>query len=182
MLERKSLGEADDVVTFPKGRVEIVNLPGLVLGRAIFEPGWRWSESVKPIVKTASCRNAHAGLILSGRMHVRMDDGTEIDLAAGDAHVASPGHDAWVLGDDPLVAVDVITSGGMGTTALTAGCPCGVTFSVESTDAIDHLVAAVQEHALHSHGQSVMPAQILADVKRPGSVAAAGQPPGPEPF
>lgn len=108
MLQRKNLGEPDEVHTFTRGRVEIVNLPGFVLGRAIFEPGWRWSTDVKPFVMTESCQIAHASLILSGRMRVRLDDGTEIDLAAGDAHVVPPGHDAWVIGDQPLVSIDVI--------------------------------------------------------------------------
>lgn len=117
MLERKNLGEADEVRTFSRGRVEIVRLSGLVLGRAIFEPGWRWSTDVKPTAGTASCQVAHAALIISGRMRVRLDDGTELDLAAGDAHVVPPGHDAWVVGDEPLVSIDVISVGGVGAPA-----------------------------------------------------------------
>ena len=121
MLERKNLGEADEVRTFTRGRMEIVNLPGFVLGRAIFEPGWRWSTDVKPFAKTESCQIAHASLILSGRMRVRLDDGTEMDLAAGDAHVVPPGHDAWVVGDEPLVSIDVISVGLSGTPGAGAG-------------------------------------------------------------
>jgi hypothetical protein len=106
MLENKSLGAADDVVRFMRGRVEVVHLPGAVVARAIFEPGWRWSEDVKSIAGTDTCQAQHLGYLISGRFHVRMDDGTERDFAPGDAHVVGPGHDAWVVGNEPAVIVD----------------------------------------------------------------------------
>lgn len=118
MLQRRNLGEPDEVRTFDKGRLEIASLPGMTLGRAILEPGWRWSEHVRPIVGGDSCQVAHAAYVVSGRMHVRMDDGTELDLGPGDAHVVSAGHDAWVVGDEPLVAIDIV---GVETFAIAGG-------------------------------------------------------------
>ena len=106
MLANKSLGAADDVVRVGRGRIELVDLPGVTVGRAIFEPGWRWSEDARPTAQTASCQIAHVGYVVSGRFHVRMDDGTERELAPGDAHAVGPGHDAWVVGDEPAVIVD----------------------------------------------------------------------------
>jgi len=111
MLERKNLGEPDEVRAFTNGRIEIVSLPGLMLGRAVLDPGWKWSTDVQPIAGTSSCEVTHAGYVVSGRMHVRMDDGSEIDLGPGDAHTVSAGHDAWVVGGDPLVVIDVIGAG-----------------------------------------------------------------------
>lgn len=110
-MERKSLGEPDEVRRFTRGRVEVVKLSGLTLGRAIFEPGWRWTTDVKPVVGTETCQGNHLAYVVSGRMHVRMDDGSEMDLGPGDAHIVGPGHDAWVVGDEPLVTIDVIDVG-----------------------------------------------------------------------
>jgi quercetin dioxygenase-like cupin family protein len=76
------------------------------VGRAVFQPGWRWSNDVKPVAGTDSCEAAHTGYIISGQMHVTMDDGAEGDLGPGDAFVISPGHDAWIVGDEPCVALD----------------------------------------------------------------------------
>ena len=89
-----------------KGRVEIVKLPGGTVGRGTFEPGWRWSEHVKPIAGTESCQATHMGYCVSGRMAVRMNDGTEKEIAAGDVMLIPPGHDAWVVGDEPCVQID----------------------------------------------------------------------------
>jgi quercetin dioxygenase-like cupin family protein len=106
-LEVKSLNSPDETRPFAaKGRAEIVHVGGMVVGRGVFEPGWRWSEHVKPIAQTDSCQAAHAGYVLSGRMHVRMDDGTEGEVGPGDVMVAGPGHDAWVVGDEPCIFVD----------------------------------------------------------------------------
>jgi hypothetical protein len=106
MLESKSLGAADDVVQLGRGRVELVHLPGVVVSRAILEPGWRWSEDAKPFAGTPSCQAPHCGYVVSGRFHVRMDDGDERDFAAGDAHVVDAGHDAWVVGNQPAIILD----------------------------------------------------------------------------
>ncbi len=106
-LDVKSVNSPDETRPFKAhGRIEIVNVGGMVVGRGIFEPGRRWSEDVKPIAKTNSCQTAHAGYVLSGRMQVRMDDGTEREIGPGDVMVAAPGHDAWVVGNEPCVVVD----------------------------------------------------------------------------
>jgi quercetin dioxygenase-like cupin family protein len=89
-----------------KGQVSIVNLSGGTVGLGTFEPGWRWSEHVKPLAGTDSCQAAHMGDCISGRMVVRMDDGTETEVGPGDVVVIPPGHDAWVVGDEPCVQVD----------------------------------------------------------------------------
>ena len=81
-------------------------MAGAIIGRAVFQPGWRWSESVKPIVKTKSCEAPHFQYHVSGTLRVRMDDGTEKDLKAGDVSLLPTGHDAWVVGNEPVVVVD----------------------------------------------------------------------------
>ena len=104
--ERKSLGKAEEVREFPRGKIELVTLGGATVGRATFLPGWRWSTSVKPIVKTASCEAPHFQYHLSGTLMVRMDDGTEFECKAGDVSLFTAGHDAWVVGTEPVVVVD----------------------------------------------------------------------------
>ncbi|QIN80709.1 cupin domain-containing protein [Rubrobacter marinus] len=106
-MQGKSLDSPDEVRSFEKGRMDVVNLGGdVVAGRAVFEPGWRWSEHVKPVAGTDSCQVAHVGYVLSGRLHVRMDDGSEGELGPGDAMTIPPGHDAWTVGDEPCTMLD----------------------------------------------------------------------------
>src|SRR5690348_14500977 len=88
--ERKSLNSPDETRTFPKGKLEIVTVGGTSMGRATFEPGWKWSECVKPIAKTESCQAPHLGYLVSGRMKVVMDNGEELDFGPGDAMSAPP--------------------------------------------------------------------------------------------
>lgn len=104
--ETKGFGKPDEVRTFPKGKVEIVKIGGATIGRAIFEPGWRWSTSVKPLAKTESCEAPHFQYHVSGTLHVVMDDGSEFDLRPGDVSRLPSGHDAWVVGNEPVIAVD----------------------------------------------------------------------------
>lgn len=104
--EVKSFGTPDEVRDFPKGKLELVKVGGALVGKATLEPGWRWSESVKPIAKTDSCQAAHFQYHIAGVLRVRMDDGTELDCKAGDVSVLPPGHDAWVVGDEPVILVD----------------------------------------------------------------------------
>jgi class 3 adenylate cyclase len=98
-LQRKNFASPDQVRTFPLGRIDIVNLDETTIGRFIWEPGWRWSKDVAPTVHTESCQNRHVGYVISGQLHVVMDDGTELDIVEGDAFEIPPGHDAWVVGD-----------------------------------------------------------------------------------
>jgi quercetin dioxygenase-like cupin family protein len=89
-----------------KGQLEVVETGTGMVGRATFEPGWKWSEHVKPIAGTDSCQAPHMGYIVSGRMHIVMDDGTEEEFGPGDVMIAPPGHDAWTVGDEACVAID----------------------------------------------------------------------------
>jgi len=105
---RKSLDTPEESRPFTdgKGKVDLVNLDSGAVGRATFEPGWRWSSHVKPIAKTESCQAPHLGYYVSGRMAVRMDDGEELEFGPGDFAVIPPGHNAWVVGDQPCVVID----------------------------------------------------------------------------
>ncbi len=105
-METKSMNRPDEVRSFDKGKVELVKIGGATVGRAIFQPGWKWSESVKPLVKTKSCEAPHFLYHVSGTLRVKMDDGTEVDLKAGDVSLLPSGHDAWVVGNEPVVVVD----------------------------------------------------------------------------
>ena len=105
-IEAKSFGVPDEVRKFDKGRVELVNIGGATIGRAVFEPGWRWSTSVKPLVNTKSCEAPHFQYHVSGTIKVLMDDGTEKEFKAGDVSLLPSGHDAWVVGNEPVVVVD----------------------------------------------------------------------------
>jgi hypothetical protein len=104
--EHKGFGKPDEVREFPKGRLDLIKLGGATIGRATFEPGWRWSTSVQPIAKTKSCEAAHLQYHVSGVMRVKMDDGTEFDCRPGDVSLLPSGHDVWVVGDEPAVVVD----------------------------------------------------------------------------
>jgi quercetin dioxygenase-like cupin family protein len=105
--ENRSFAAPDETRPFKdKGRVEIINIGGGVVGRATFEPGWKWSEHVAPLAGTASCQAVHLGYVLSGRSAVRMDDGSEIEFGPGDVVSIPAGHDGWTVGDEPFVFID----------------------------------------------------------------------------
>jgi hypothetical protein len=106
-VEVKNFDSPDEVRPFEgKGQAAVLNIGGRVVGKGTFEPGWRWSNNVKPIAQTDSCQVSHLGYIVSGRMGVRMDDGTEGEIGPGDVFALAPGHDAWTVGDEPCVALD----------------------------------------------------------------------------
>lgn len=100
----------DEVRSPNKTRVDVVDLGSTKAARLTAEPGWRWSECIKPVVGTDSCRARHVGVVVSGRMHVVHDDGSEGDLAPGDVYVIEPGHDAWVVGDEAMVGYEFESS------------------------------------------------------------------------
>jgi mannose-6-phosphate isomerase-like protein (cupin superfamily) len=107
MIEVKTVDKADERRDFPRGHVEALHLSGLDFAVATFEPGWRWTESLRPIAGTETCQVHHNGYVVQGRMRVKMDDdGTETEVGPGDVFVCPPGHDAWVVGDDPVVMYD----------------------------------------------------------------------------
>jgi quercetin dioxygenase-like cupin family protein len=105
-LQRKSLDQPDETRPVDKGTVEVIQLDAATMMRTTFQPGWRWSECVRPIVGGESCQVNHVGYCVQGRLHVRTDDGDEMDIRAGDASHIPPGHDAWVIGDEAYVAID----------------------------------------------------------------------------
>jgi hypothetical protein len=109
-FEAKSHESPDEVRTPDKTRVEVVRLPGFTIGRLNFEPGWKWSECVKPVVKTESCQVGHVGYVVSGRLTVRMNDGTQKSFGPGTSYTIPPGHDAWVEGSERFVCVEVMSA------------------------------------------------------------------------
>lgn len=107
-LVTQSLDNPEEVRPFKDGmgQVALVNLAHGGVGRATFQPGWQWSKHVKPIAGTDSCQAAHMGYCVSGQMTIRMDDGQEVTVKPGDFMEAPPGHDGWVVGDEPCVMID----------------------------------------------------------------------------
>jgi mannose-6-phosphate isomerase-like protein (cupin superfamily) len=106
-MEHRTFTKPEETRKFELGKVELVSLGGYTFGRATLEPGWRWSTCVQPIARTESCRAAHLSLHLSGRLRVKMDDGSEQEFGPGDVSSIPPGHDAWVVGHEPVVAIDI---------------------------------------------------------------------------
>ena len=104
--ELKNFGRPDEVREFPNGRVDLINVGGAMVGRAVFEPGWRWATSVQPLAKTKSCEAPHFQYHVSGVLKIRMDDDTELECRAGDVSLLPSGHDAWVVGNEPAVVID----------------------------------------------------------------------------
>ena len=106
-MQQKSLNFPDEVRTFDNGKLELVTINGVTFGRAVLHPGWKWSESIKPLVKTKSCEAPHTQYLISGKLKIVMDNGQETVLNAGDAAVIPPGHDAWVVGNESVILIDM---------------------------------------------------------------------------
>lgn len=106
-MQSKNLARPDETRSFPKGQLDLVTLGGVTFGRGVFQAGWKWSTSVKPLVKMNSCEAPHLQYHVSGRLHVVMDDGTEAEFGPGEVSLLPPGHDAWVVGDEPVVVIDI---------------------------------------------------------------------------
>ena len=104
--EMKNLSSPDETRKFEKGKMEVVNIGGGTVGRATFQPGWKWSEHVKPIAGTDLCMAPHFMYQMAGRMKVVFEDGREVESGPGDVVIIPPGHDAWVVGNDSVVVVD----------------------------------------------------------------------------
>ena len=107
-IEKQTFESSTDVRPFKdgKGELRVIDLEGKAVGMATFQPGWRWSDHVKPIAGTDSCQSHHTGYMVSGRLTVRMEDGTEESFSAGDVMSVLPGHDAWVEGDEACLVLD----------------------------------------------------------------------------
>ncbi|HXY44895.1 MAG TPA: cupin domain-containing protein [Acidimicrobiales bacterium] len=104
--EHRSFATPDEVREFPHGQAEILKIGASEVGRLVFQPGWRWSRDVKPIAGTESCTAPHFQYHVSGRLMIHMDDGSEFEARPGDVTSLPSGHDAWVVGDEPVVVVD----------------------------------------------------------------------------
>lgn len=137
-IQRKSLDQPDETDHFPHGVSHEVHLGELTVGRSIHEPGWHWADHVQPIVGGTSCRVHHTGYVVRGRMHIRHDDGTEAECAAGDVMDILPGHDAWVVGDEPVETVEWVGAHGW------ASPPTGerILATLVFTDIVDSTMAA----------------------------------------
>ena len=102
----KNFEAPDETRVFEKGKLEIIRIGGMTLGRASYEPGWRWSENVSPIAGTAFCEVEHVGMVLSGRAMAAMKAGAEVELTAGTVFYVPPlAHDSWVIGDEPYISL-----------------------------------------------------------------------------
>lgn len=105
-VEARDFGSPDETRTPDKTRIELLSIAGGQIGRYTFQPGWRWSECIKPVVHTDSCQVDHIGYLVSGTLHLKHDDGTEKDIGPGMVYRIAPGHDAWNIGSEPVVVVE----------------------------------------------------------------------------
>jgi class 3 adenylate cyclase len=134
-LQYKSFATPDEVRAFPNGHAEIIGLDESVVGRAVYEPGWRWSTAMPAIAGTASCQLHHLGYSVSGAIHVVTDDGQAIDIPSASVYEIPPGHDAWVVGDDPWVTIEWTSARTFG--LVPDGPGEGVLVTVLFTDIVD---------------------------------------------
>ncbi len=109
-FKAKSHDAPDELRTPAKTRVEIVRLEGFTIGRFVFEPGWRWSECIKPVVGTDTCQVSHVGYLVSGRLNIQIADGSKHTIEPGQSYTIPPGHEAWVEGNEPTVAIEVVSA------------------------------------------------------------------------
>jgi TusA-related sulfurtransferase len=113
---KKSMNEPDEVKDTPGGRLHLITVGDFTIGLRTLQPGWRWSTSMKPIAKTQTCQVRHIGYVVSGRMGFAMDDGAKLEVEPGDGFDVHAGHDAWTIGKDPFVFIDLITAAEVGGT------------------------------------------------------------------
>ncbi len=109
-VEARDFESPDETRTPDKTQVDVVRIGATTAARFAFEPGWRWSECIKPVVGGDSCQARHVGAVVSGHMHVAHEDGSEADIGPGDAYVIEPGHDAWITGDEPFTGFEFESS------------------------------------------------------------------------
>jgi hypothetical protein len=138
-LQARPIGAPDEVRTFPNGRLEIFALDDVIIGRTIFQPGWHWATDVKPIAGTASCQYHHLGVCVSGRLGIRMDDGTTFEIGSNTVFDIPAGHDGWVIGDDPWETYDFA---GMRAFGRTVEPDDRVLASILFTDVVDSTATA----------------------------------------
>lgn len=169
----KSLRSPDDVIRMDKIEERSVQMGEQTIGRAVAQPGWRWSIDLKPTVGTPSCTFRHLGLVLSGRMHVRMDDGREFEAGPDDVFDIPPGHDAWVVGDEPVDSVEIAGIYGFGRPAGGESFVTTVLLTdiVDSTATLERLGEAKWRSMLSSHFEQ---ARSAFDRNRGVEVATTG--------
>lgn len=107
----KRFEKPDEIRHFDKGRFEVIHIGGMTIGRASYEPGWKWSEDVGKAIGNKSCDVEHVGIVISGRATAAMDDGRVIEMKSGDVFYIAPGHDSWVVGDEPYVSLHLMGAG-----------------------------------------------------------------------
>jgi hypothetical protein len=134
-LQRKSFETPDQVRQFAHGRVEVIELDETAIGRIVYEPGWRWSTDVQPLVGTTSCQVRHLGVVTSGRLHLQLDDGSDLEIGPNDAYEIPPGHDGWVVGDETFVTTEFASARTYG--AAPAGSDERILATILFTDIVD---------------------------------------------
>lgn len=140
-LQRRRFSDPDEVRPIPHGTIDVVTLDDRIVGRMTYEPGWRWSVDVKPIAGTQSCQFHHFGVSTTGILRVEMQDGTELEIKPGDVFEIPPGHDAWVVGDEPWVSIDFEAMRGYARAQPSAGRRAVSTLLL--TDIVDSTARAV---------------------------------------
>lgn len=110
-LHVRPMDQPDERIEPPLARVDVTTLDGITIMRIVAEPGWRWSTSMGPSAGTPSCEVPHTGYVIAGRLHVVPDDGAEGELVAGDSFTLAAGHDAWVVGDEPVEFLEIVAAG-----------------------------------------------------------------------
>jgi len=105
-MPNRSFDSPDETRTPDKTKVDVINIGNAKASRVTFQPGWKWTDCIKPVAGTDTCQVHHFGVLVAGAMHVVNGDGSEMDIAAGDVYVIEPGHDAWVVGDDVTVGYE----------------------------------------------------------------------------
>lgn len=146
-LQRKSFTTPDQVRKFPTGRIEIVTLDEMAIGRFVFQPGWRWSKDVAPIAGTSSCQHRHVGYTISGSLEVLMEDGTKLVIGPGEAYEIPPGHDAWVLGEESWDSVEFTSAHAFGLSPEELGERVLATILFSDIVASTALLERVGDHA-----------------------------------
>jgi len=174
-LQRKDMGQPDEVRPFPRGRVEIFDLDDVVVGRTVFEPGWHWAEDVKPIAGTELCEYHHLGYVIGGKFHVVMADGSSLDFGPNQAFEIPPGHDAWVVGDEPWVTIDFAGMRSFGRSVVGSGerilATLLFTDIVDSTATAERIGDAAWRELLAQHNERM---RIELDRYRGREVATTG--------
>jgi class 3 adenylate cyclase len=142
-LQKRRFSDPDEVRPIPNGQIDVVTLDDRVIGRMQYNPGWRWSTDIKPIAGTQSCQFHHVGVTLSGRLRVQMHDGVELEVGPGEVFEFPPGHDAWVVGDEPWISIDFEAMRGYARSQPETGRRAVATIML--TDIVDSTARAVAE-------------------------------------